>query len=146
MHKHFYIKYLLIAFIIILTVFSRNLFAQGDSIIIEHISTDEGLSYRHVHCVMEDSYGFLWVGTADGLNRYDGYEFVVYNNDTWDSTSLSSPIVTSLTEDDKGNIWVGTSYGLNLYQRLTDSFVRYFHDPENKHSISENNDIESITN
>ena len=81
MHKHYYIKYLRIAFIIILTVFSRNLFAQTDSIIIEHLSTKDGLSHKHIHCVMEDSYGFLWVGTDDGLNRYDGYEFVVYKSD-----------------------------------------------------------------
>ena len=97
MLKHFYLKYLLLAFITVLTVFNRNLFAQADSIIIEHISTEQGLSHRHVHCVMEDSYGFLWIGTDDGLNRYDGYEFVVYKNDIGDTTSLSSPIFSILT-------------------------------------------------
>jgi len=51
-----------------LCIASSNFFAQTDSIIIENISTGEGLSHRHIHCVMEDSYGFLWIGTDDGLN------------------------------------------------------------------------------
>jgi len=93
---------------------------------------------------MEDSYGFLWIGTADGLNRYDGNEFIIYKNNIWDSTSLSSPIVKQLVEDNNGNIWVGTSSGLNFYQRRSDSFIRYTHNPENKYSISNNDNIESI--
>ena len=120
------------------------LIAQSDDIIIEHISTEQGLSHRNVNCVMEDSYGFLWIGTADGLNRYDGYEFVVYKSNTWDTTSLSNPIISLLTEDEEGNIWVGTSDGLNLYQRNSDSFVRYTHDPQNEYSISDNDDIEAL--
>lgn len=144
MHKHFYIKTLLLAFIILLTVFSINLFPQADSILIDHISTEQGLSHKHVHCVMEDSYGFLWIGTDDGLNRYDGYEFIVYKNDIGDTTSLSSPIISILTEDDKGNIWVGTPNGLNLYQRQTDSFVRYTHNPKNEYSISKNDGIDAL--
>ncbi len=144
MHKHFYLKYYLFVFIFVLAGQSQNIIAQTDSIIIEHISTEQGLSHRHVHCVMEDSYGFLWIGTDDGLNRYDGYEFIVYKNDIGDTTSLSSPIISVLTEDEKGNIWVGTPNGLNLYQRHTDSFVRYTHDPENEYSISKNDGIDAL--
>jgi serine phosphatase RsbU (regulator of sigma subunit)/ligand-binding sensor domain-containing protein len=144
MHKNINLKYLLLAFVAILSVFTVNIIAQANRIIFEHISTKEGLSHRNVNCVMEDSYGFLWIGTADGLNRYDGYEFVVYKNDVWDTTSLSSPIISILTEDGQGNILVGTSEGLNLYQRHFDSFLRYTHDPKNEYSISDNNDINAI--
>ena len=144
LHKHIHIISLLFLIISICLLTNSNLFAQVDSIIIVHISTDDGLSNRNVNCVMEDSYGFLWIGTADGLNRYDGYEFVVYKNDVWDTTSLSSPIINVLTEDAKGNIWIGTRNGLNLYQRLSDSFVRYTHDPKNEYSISKSEDINAI--
>ena len=144
MPNHYYLKYILFAFIIILSIANGNLFSQTDSLIIEHISTEDGLSHKHVHCVMEDSYGFLWIGTDYGLNRYDGYEFIVYKNDFGDTTSLSSPIITLLTEDEKGNIWVGTPNGLNLYQRHADSFIRYTHDSNNEYSISKNDGIDAI--
>ena len=108
MYNHFYIICLLSLYITTIS----NLFAQNDRIIIENISVEQGLSHRHIHCVMEDSYGFLWVGTNDGLNRYDGYEFLVYSNDPWDTTSLSSPTITLLTEDGEGNIWVATTESL----------------------------------
>lgn len=144
MHNHYYIIQFLFFILPICILTNSNLFSQADSIIIEHISTDDGLSNRNINCIMEDSYGFLWIGTADGLNRYDGYEFVVYKNDVWDSTSLSSPIINVLTEDAKGNIWIGTRNGLNLYQRLSDSFVRYTHDPKNEYSISKSEDINAI--
>jgi serine phosphatase RsbU (regulator of sigma subunit)/ligand-binding sensor domain-containing protein len=139
LYNHFYILCLLSLHITTIS----NLFAQTDSIIIEHLSTKDGLSHKHIHCVIEDSYGFLWVGTDDGLNRYDGYEFIVYKNDFGYTSSLSSPVITVLTEDKNGNIWVGTPNGLNLYQRHTDSFVRFNHDPENEYSIS-NNGIDAL--
>ena len=127
-----------------LSITNQHLFAQTDSMMIETISKEEGLSNRHVHCVIEDQYGFLWIGTDDGLNRYDGYEFIVYKNNIWDTTSLSSPVISLLTEDKDGNIWVGTPNGLNLYQRHSDSFVRFTHDPENEYSISDNDDIKAL--
>ncbi|MBT8390539.1 MAG: SpoIIE family protein phosphatase [Ignavibacteriaceae bacterium] len=144
LYKNIHIIYLLSLVLSFCILTYGNLFSQTDSIIVENISTGEGLSHRHVHCVMEDSYGFLWIGTDDGLNRYDGYEFVVYKNNIGDTTSLSSPIISVLTEDEKGNIWVGTPNGLNLYQRHSDSFVRYTHDPENEYSISKNDGIEAL--
>ena len=141
---YYNVKYHSLLFLIVLSIFTNFLIAQTDSIMIEHISTEEGLSNKNVNCIFQDSYGFLWIGTSDGLNRYDGYEFVVYKNDVWDSTSLSSPIVKQLVEDNNGNIWVGTPSGLNFYQRKSDSFIRYTHNPENKYSISNNDNIESI--
>lgn len=77
--------------------------------------------------MMQDQLGYLWFGTIDGLNRYDGYEFKVYVNESEDSTSISDNFISALYEDDEGYIWVGTVNGyLNRFDRKTDVFKRYF--------------------
>ena len=129
---------------LVFVLFTTPTYAQSDNVLTEHISTEQGLSHKNTNCIMQDSYGFLWIGTSDGLNRYDGYEFIVYKNDTWDTTSLSSPNISLLKEDEKGNIWIGTENGLNLYDRQTDSFIRFIYDPTNKYSISKNDKIKAI--
>ena len=134
-------NYFLILFLFLV---ESLLTAETDSLVIEHISTEQGLSHKNTNCIMQDSYGFLWIGTSDGLNRYDGYEFIVYKNDTWDSTSLSNPNIKLLKEDERGNIWIGTNNGLNLYERQTDSFIRFIYDPTNKYTISKNVNITAI--
>ena len=92
----------------------------------EHLSIEHGLSQITVHSILEDNNGFLWFGTEDGLNRYDGYEFVVYRNDPTDSNSISDNFIWSLFQDSDNNIWVGTnSGGLNKYCYSTNSFKTY---------------------
>lgn len=83
------------------------------------------LSNLHVSCILQDSRGFLWVGTEDGLNRFDGYEFKIYRHDPDDSTSLLKNRIRALFEDDRGVLWVSTnSGGLHLYDRVHDNFRR----------------------
>lgn len=89
----------------------------------ETITVDQGLSQSSVWCSMQDSQGFLWFGTADGLNRYDGYNFQVFRHDAGDSTSLSNNTVWSLLEDRTGKIWVGTLGGVDLYDRKSGTFT-----------------------
>ncbi|MFA6087038.1 two-component regulator propeller domain-containing protein [Mucilaginibacter sp.] len=113
-------------------------FAQNPSLKFEHFGKKEGLSQINVACIIQDSKGFIWVGTRDGLNRYDGYNFTYYKHDPQDATSLSSSMVTDIAEDKEGNIWVATIIGLNKLERSKGRFIQYFHDDKNPNSLSDN--------
>jgi len=111
-------------------------FIQGQEISFNHITTDNGLIAGNVRSIIEDYQGFIWIGTEDGLQRYDGYSIVNYQHDEKDSTSLSSNYILSLFEDSRKNLWIGTlDAGLCLYDRSTDSFKRYVHNSSDKNSI-----------
>ena len=105
----------------------------------EHIGLAEGLSQSVIHAILQDHYGFLWIGTEDGLNRYDGYEFKIYRPDPENPNSINDRWITALVEDEQGNIWIGTRLGgLNRYDPNTDSFTHYLNDPEDLNSLSNN--------
>jgi signal transduction histidine kinase/ligand-binding sensor domain-containing protein len=95
------------------------------SIRFERISIEEGLSFSVVQTIVQDRQGFLWIGSARGLNRYDGYQFTVYRMDPADPGSLSDDNVRALFEDSSGELWVGTDAGLDRVDRTTDTFVHY---------------------
>jgi ligand-binding sensor domain-containing protein/signal transduction histidine kinase len=89
------------------------------------IQANNELSHSGVTCILQDSYGFLWIGTRDGLNRYDGYEFTIYRHDPQDSTSLLKNIILHLYEDNQKVLWVSTANGgLHAYDRQYDKFTR----------------------
>ncbi|MBA4407490.1 histidine kinase [bacterium] len=91
------------------------------------IKVEDGLSQSSVNCMLQDRKGFLWFGTANGLNRYDGYNFSVYVNDPLDTTTISDNGILSLFEDNDGFIWIGTAGGiLNKYDRKKGTFIRYY--------------------
>lgn len=106
-----------------------SLFGQGVSnfknLKFKHLSLEEGLSQSSVICVLQDHKGFLWFGTRDGLNRYDGYTFKKYRYNSQDSGSLSNSYIRFLYEDEYNNLWIGTNNGLNKYIADKDSFKRY---------------------
>ena len=85
-------------------------------------SLHDGLSNFHIRCIFQDSKGFMWFGTYDGLNRYDGNRFVVYQNSPSDSNSLSHDYINTIIEDKHQNIWIGTANGVNVYNREKDNF------------------------
>ncbi len=102
----------------------------------EHISIEQGLSQVTVYCILQDSQGFMWFGTEDGLNRYDGYTFTIYRRDPEDPATLGANTVRALYEDSSGRLWVGTDGGLDLFDRSAQRFVHYRHDPTDPRSLS----------
>ncbi len=100
-----------------------------------HFSVSEGLSQSTVAAIEQDQFGQMWVGTRDGLNKYDGEEITVYRNISSDSTSISNNDILSIKEDNKGFIWVGTHNGLNRFDPRTETFTRFLHSSE-KNSVS----------
>src|SRR5579859_1610557 len=110
--------------------------AQVPNLKFEHIGTDAGLSQSNVTCILQDHNGFMWFGTRDGLNKYDGYKFTVYRNDFSDENSLSNNFISDLVEDREGNLWIATyGGGLNLYIPSEQKFVHYKHKENNGYSI-----------
>jgi ligand-binding sensor domain-containing protein len=105
----------------------------------DHLTSKDGLSQNVVTAILKDSEGFMWFGTENGLNRYDGYDFTVYHYQPNDTSSISENRIKCIFEDSRGNLWIGTySIGLNLFDREKEAFIRYTNDPENEHSISNN--------
>lgn len=129
-------------YIILISVFFISLQvvkAQNNSIKFNHLGVEHGLSQSTVKCILKDSEGFMWFGTENGLNKFDAYEFSIYEYDNKDENSISNGRVTSLAEDNEGNIWVGTFLaGINKFNRETERFERYTKSKKVDGGISEN--------
>ena len=116
---------------------------KKDNIKFEYISIEDGLSQSVVECMIQDSAGFLWFGTQDGLNRYDGMKFTVYRNDPGNPASLCHNHLRCICEDKNKDLWIGTDKGLSRYDREKDIFINYRHDEGNERSIP-NDQIRSV--
>lgn len=112
---------------------SSNIPAQN--LRFEHITSDNGLSQNTVMCILQDSRGFMWFGTWNGLNRFDGYSFKTFKSSAQNS-ALSNNFIYSICEDQRGDLWIGTKNGLNRFLYAKNKFVNYFHDPDDPNSIS----------
>ncbi len=92
----------------------------------QQLTVEDGLANNQVYAVLQDKNGFMWFGTNDGLNRYDGYEFKIFRNDPKDTNSISDNTIRSLFEDKQGNIWIGTKAGiLNKYDPILEKFTKW---------------------
>jgi serine phosphatase RsbU (regulator of sigma subunit)/ligand-binding sensor domain-containing protein len=126
MQKHFMFKSRSVTqlfFVILSFVLTTSNYAQ-ENFVFENFSIPQGLSNPTINCICEDKYGFLWLGTNDGLSRYDGYEFKVYKNNPSDSTSLPGNSIRTISEDNEGNLWIGGNNVLAKYDSRNDNFFR----------------------
>jgi ligand-binding sensor domain-containing protein/anti-sigma regulatory factor (Ser/Thr protein kinase) len=136
--RNFVTRHIGIAVVTCLLV-GTNASSQTQHLEFEHLSVERGLSHSAVNAILQDSKGFLWIGTRNGLNRYNGYSFTVYESDPRDSSTLLSDQILSLYEDHFRNIWIGTDEGgLYRYDRSKNSFKRYCYDSGNPSSMTGN--------
>lgn len=103
-------------------VFSGICHAQNDSYYFKNYQVQNGLSSNTITTILQDKKGFMWFGTRNGLNRFDGNTFKVFHNVLSDAQSLGSNSIFSLFEDEKEQLWVGTYSGIYLYNPQQESF------------------------
>ncbi len=111
--------------------------AQSGDPVFKQYTTREGLSHNTVNCIVQDSLGFIWFGTMDGLNRFDGYNFKVYKSSPDNKNSLCHNMVKSICLDKKGGMWIGTANGLSYFNIEEDHFTSY--NKGDKSGLSYNN-------
>jgi signal transduction histidine kinase/ligand-binding sensor domain-containing protein/CheY-like chemotaxis protein len=103
----------------------------------EHLTPSDGLSQSTVMSILQDSQGYLWLGTESGLNRYDGYSIREYRRQRGNDAGLASDYIWAIAEDSQHNLWLATvGGGIEHWDRRTDRFQRYKHDPLNSHSLA----------
>ena len=117
---------------------STALYSQVDEIQFEKISNESGLSQSTILSMYQDSRGFLWFGTYEDLNQFDGYSFKVFKMDPQDPHSLTSNNIQSIIEDHLGIMWIGTEDGLKQFDRQTERFIHDKNDPRDPTSLSNN--------
>lgn len=115
------LKAFILAISLILSI-PANAYAQENPIRFDRLSTDQGLV--GVNCILQDRQGFMWFGTQEGLNKYDGYSFTLYSHDRTAPDSLSDSFILSIYEDQSGTLWIGTKNGgLNKFDRETEQLT-----------------------
>ncbi|WP_010419198.1 two-component regulator propeller domain-containing protein [Anaerophaga thermohalophila] len=117
---------------------SQFLSAEIHELKFERLNMEDGLNHNSVNCFLHSSNGFLWIGTFEGINVFDGYKMESFQADPMDDTSLSNNFVECMLEDSYGNIWVGTQNGLNLFVPEKQEFIKYYPDSHDSTSICHN--------
>lgn len=126
--------------LVLLLSLTETSFSKVRDITFENIGLEHGLSQLSVNCIMKDKKGFMWFGTEDGLNRYDGYGFTIYKHDPDDPASISDNHIRIICEDNEEEaLWIGTKEGgLSKFNLQTETFTNYKHDPNDPRSLSHN--------
>ena len=110
--------------------------STAQNIKFEHYNDDSGLSHNSVRHIVQDKYGFLWLGTFSGLNRFDGYEFKSYLSTSTGNNKIYNDDITALVlDEDAHNLWIGTRNGLTLFKTDTQAFTTYLPDKNDPNSL-----------
>lgn len=141
MRKYRLRKAILFYFFCVLNILFSNLYAknttnsdQHTNYKIKNFSVSEGLSDCTVQSIFQDKFGLIWIGTNDGLNCFNSYNFKTYRYQMRDTNSLSCNAIKHIVEDKNGNLWIATQYGLNRYNRIADNFTRFLVNHNNSYS------------
>jgi len=131
------LSFILFSFFWLIT--SLTFLAQNDKEInFERISIEDGLSESTTFAITQDSLGFMWFGTNDGLNKYDGYKFTAFKPEPGNLSSISGNRIFKLFVDSEGVLWIGTDNGLNRYNQKTNTFERFNFCPDDTSTLSNN--------
>ncbi|WP_316634734.1 two-component regulator propeller domain-containing protein, partial [uncultured Flavobacterium sp.] len=103
----------------------------------EQLDNNKGLSNSSINTIFQDSDNLLWIGTWDGLNRYDGSNFKIYRPEANNENSLSNQVILKIDEDSNGNIWIVTIHGINRFDKKTGTFQRYYFSRKDISPLSE---------
>ncbi|MCU7549642.1 response regulator [Chitinophagaceae bacterium LB-8] len=117
--------------LLLITLFSFCTEAQLYKPKFIRITTNEGLSQNHVSAILKDRYGFMWFATENGLDKYDGYQFISFKHDKNKPETISSNYVFDIIEDENSILWIGTARGLNKFNRTKETFTRYLNGQTN---------------
>ena len=113
--------------------------ADSRSVRFQHLSRDDGLSQSFAYAIAQDPQGFIWIGTQEGLNRFDGFDFTVFQHDPEDPTSISDESIRALLVDSDGTLWIGSDAGgLSWFDSARGSFHNFTHVADDKTSIASN--------
>lgn len=115
---------------------SATFIDTGSHIHFRRITISDGLSLSSVYCIFQDSKGFMWFGTEDGLNKYDGRNFRIFRPDPLNKNSISNRWIEEIYEDFTGNLWFGSRGGLTVFNPITENFFRFRHSPSDQTSLS----------
>lgn len=128
--------------LILLWFFRLSISGQKNKYVKHFLTVDDGLSHNEITAIAQDHDGFIWIGTRGGLNRYDGYDFKIFNQIPGDSNSLVNPSIESLFVDSKGNLWIGTkSGGVSKYNPVTGVFKNIVSDYKHSNPLLPDNRV-----
>lgn len=98
---------------------------HGSDFYFRNISVEDGLSQNMVYSIFQDKTGFIWFGTMDGLNRYDGIQYRIFKNERENPKSINSSRIFSILQDEEDKIWIGTANGIDIYDPINESFTKF---------------------